>query len=89
VTVTSTAGGAFTATPSVNWLGVAPSANSIVAGGSAYLTVTANTNLSGSGTFTGSITVQVGSVSQQVTVELTDRQRRPAGLVRGTWRRPR
>ena len=71
VTVTSTAGGAFTATPSVNWLGVAPSANSIVAGGSAYLTVTANTNLSGSGTFTGSITVQVGSVSQQVTVNLT------------------
>jgi uncharacterized protein (TIGR03437 family) len=71
VTVTSATGGAFTVTPSATWLGVAPSANSIVAGGSAYLTVTANTSLSGSGTFTGSITVQVGSVSQQVTVNLT------------------
>ena len=71
VTVTSTAGGAFTATPSANWLGVTLSANSIVAGTSAYLTVTANTALSGSGTFTGTITVYVGSVSQQVTVNLT------------------
>ena len=71
VTVTSAAGGAFIVTPSATWLGVAPSANSIVAGGSAYLTVTANTGVSGSGTFTGSITIQVGSVSQQVAVNLT------------------
>jgi uncharacterized protein (TIGR03437 family) len=71
VTVTSVAGGAFTATPSSNWLGVTLSQSSIVAGGTAYMTVSANTSLSGSGTFTGSITVQVGSVSQQVTVNLT------------------
>jgi trimeric autotransporter adhesin len=71
VTVTSTAGGAFTATPSSNWLSVTLSQNSIVAGGSAYLTVTANTTVSGSGTFTGALTIQVGSASQQVTVNLT------------------
>ena len=71
VTVSSASGGAFTATPSTNWLNVSLSANSIVAGGQAFLTVTANTSLSGSGSFTGSIEVQVGSVSQQVTVNLT------------------
>jgi uncharacterized protein (TIGR03437 family) len=71
VTVSSVSGGAFTATPSTNWLSVSLSANSIVAGGQAYMTVTANTSLSGSGTFTGNITVQVGSVTQQVSVNLT------------------
>ncbi|MGA2039171.1 MAG: BACON domain-containing carbohydrate-binding protein [Bryobacteraceae bacterium] len=71
VTVTSTTGGAFTATSSASWLSAGTSANSIIAGGSAFLTVTANTSVSGSGTFTGSITVQVGSVSQQVVVNLT------------------
>jgi len=71
VTVSSVSGGAFTATSSSNWLTASTSANSIVAGGQAYLTVEANTSLSGSGTFTGTITVQVGSVTQQVTVNLT------------------
>jgi uncharacterized protein (TIGR03437 family) len=73
VTVTSTNGGAFTATPSStnNWLSVTLSQNSIVAGGTAYMYVTANTTLSGSGSFTGTITVSVGSVSQQVIVNLT------------------
>lgn len=73
VTVTSAAGGALTATPSStnNWLGVTTSASSIVPGGSAFLTVSANTSLSGSGTYSGSITVTVGTVSQQVAVNLT------------------
>jgi uncharacterized protein (TIGR03437 family) len=73
VMVTSVAGGAFSATASSanNWLGVSTSASSIVPGASGYLTVTANTSLSGSGTFSGIITVTVGTVSQQVTVNLT------------------
>jgi len=73
VTVTSVSGGAFTVTPTPanSWLGVSLSANTIVAGGTALLTVTGNTSVSGSGTFSGSLSVTVGSVNQVVTVNLT------------------
>ena len=73
VTVTSTIGGALSATAAstTGWLGVTASETSLAPGEQAFLTVSANTTLSGVGTFTGTITVQVGSVSQAVSVNLT------------------
>jgi len=71
VTVTSASGGAFTVSSSANWLTFSQTSTSIVAGGTAYITATANTNVSGSGTYTGILTITVGSASQQLTVNLT------------------
>ena len=71
VTVTSSSGGAFTVSSDSNWLTFSQSSTSIVAGGTAYMSVMANTTVSGSGSFTGVLTITVGSASQQVTVNLT------------------
>lgn len=73
VTVTSSVGGALTVATSSsnNWLSVSTPANSIAANSPVYLTVTANTTASGAGVYTGTLTVTVGSLTQQVTVNLT------------------
>jgi uncharacterized protein (TIGR03437 family) len=73
MTITSTVSGTLTVAPSssTSWLSVSAPPTTIAAGVSVPLTVTANTNLSGSGVFAGTITVTVGSVSQLVTVNLT------------------
>ena len=73
MTITSTVAGALSVVPSstTNWLSVSTPPATIAAGVSVPLTVTANTNLSGSGVFAGTITVTVGTVTQLVTVNLT------------------
>ena len=73
VTVTSVSGGAFTVTPypTNSWLSVTPSANTIVAGGTATVSVTANTSVVESGSYGGTVTITVGTVTQVVTVNLT------------------
>jgi uncharacterized protein (TIGR03437 family) len=72
VTVTSSVAGALSvATSSTNnWLSASPTTGSVAANVPFYLTVTANTTASGSGVYSGTLTVTVGTLTQQVTVNL-------------------
>jgi uncharacterized protein (TIGR03437 family) len=73
LSVTSTVAGALSVSTSStnNWLSASPTTGSVAANTSFYVTVTANTTASGSGVSSGTVTINVGSLSQQVTVNLT------------------
>jgi uncharacterized protein (TIGR03437 family) len=73
MTVTSTVSGTLTVSASStnSWLSVSAPPTTIAAGVAVYLTVSANTNLSGSGVYAGTVTVTVGTVTQLVPVNLT------------------
>ena len=73
VTVTSAGAGNINVTPSSSngWLSATRASSSVAAGGTFYVTVTANTSLSGSGAYTGTILIAVGAASVQATVNLT------------------
>ena len=69
--VTSTTGGTFTATPSVNWITTSVSTGNLASNTQGTVTVTVTPGGLSNNTYTGNVTVNVGGQQQSIPVTLT------------------